>query len=204
MNDQINGYIVVRLPHLNNMIGPYSVNVPKLDDICYGGVERMPWFDIAEDFYSKKLPENIKHHWLSLRENNVDLPSISLVQDINIALELLAYSNRSEMRNELIAIRSKELIEYKGTIPTDLHSISWMGYDLVALPEWSLLHAGIFHSPRSFLPWKKQVNSEGLFNTLAFVDDYVKAYHQASLDNLVEEVWRLDEIAHIEVGRVYE
>jgi hypothetical protein len=48
------------------------------------------------------------------------------------------------------------------------------------------------------------VNLDGVFNTLHFVDEYVQAYYQASLDNIVEEVWRLDQIAHVEVGRLNE
>lgn len=206
MNEPINGYMVVRLPHHNKDYlggrGTYSADVPKMDSICYGGVERMPWFDIHEDLYSGVLPENIKHLWLLIRDNNADLPSISIVQDLDIALNLLTYSNRLKTHNELIAIRSDELIDLKGTTSISTQSISWIGYDVVALPEWSLLRAGIFHSQMPFLQWKKHVNAQGLFDSLSFIDDYVEAYYQASLENIVEETWRLDKIAHIEVGRI--
>jgi hypothetical protein len=43
-----------------------------------------------------------------------------------------------------------------------------------------------------------------VFNSLSFVDEYVEAYYQASLNNVVEEVWRLDQIARVEVGRLNE
>ena len=74
MNESINGYMVVRLPHHNKDYlggrGIYSAHVPKMDSICYGGVERMPWFDIHEDLYSGGLPENIKHLWFLLKDSN--------------------------------------------------------------------------------------------------------------------------------------
>lgn len=202
MINYINGYLVVRKPHLNNVIGPYTRNAPEIGGIFYGGIDRMPWFDIAQDFYDNKLPENIKHHWITIKENNADLPNINLVQDIDIAKELLVYSNQSGVQNELIAIRSKELVEIKGTISKNIGLISWVGFDIVALPEWSLLQEGIFRSLKPFLAWKKHVNSEGLFDNLSFTKDYIEAYYQASLDNLVEEVWRLDQIAFIEVGKI--
>lgn len=206
MTLQINGYMVVRLPHCNKDYlggrGSYSAQVPRLDHIHYGGVERMPWFDIDEDLYAGTLPQEIRELWQKIEKANIDLPNIILTKELNVASTLLDYSNKSEVRNELISVFSEELLHSKGVKIVNTSSILWLGYDVIALPEWSLLRAGIFQSESSFAPWKKYLNENGLFTSLSFLDEYVQAYYEASIKGEVEEVWRLDNIARVQVGRV--
>lgn len=51
--------MVVRQPFFNRDPagrGAYSPIVPMFQGIPYGGIDRMAWFDIEEDFYNKTLP----------------------------------------------------------------------------------------------------------------------------------------------------
>jgi hypothetical protein len=66
MNDsnslQPSGFLVVRLPFLNKDAlgrGAYSKIAPSLGSIYYGGIDRMDWFDVEEDFYNNTLPDSI-------------------------------------------------------------------------------------------------------------------------------------------------
>jgi hypothetical protein len=201
MNTNINGYMVVRLPAFN--VDSWSEPRHKLGNIIYGGIERMPWFDISQGFWDQSLPENIKSLWLAVKKEKDFLPGICITQDLNAALTLLVYSNQLKVQNELIAIYSDELVDAKGYIEVPEQLIYWLGYDVIALPDFSILRAGIFALGTPFLPWKEYINANGLFDSLHFLDDYSQAYEQASLENgLVEEVWRLDWIARIRVGKV--
>jgi hypothetical protein len=199
----INGYMVVRLvTHNGNPLGGPAYT-PKLGNIYYGGIERMPWFDVNKGFWEGLLPENIKRLWSLVKKEKDFLPGICITQDLNAALSLLNYSNQLVMQNELIAIYSDELIDAKGFIQVPEQSIRWLGYDVIALPDFSILHAGIFASETPFLPWKEYVNEHGLFDSLLFLENYIQAYEQASVENgPVEEVWRLDWIARVKVGKV--
>jgi hypothetical protein len=55
------GFLIVRLPEYNfdaEDRGAFSKEVPKLGDIYYGGIFRMPWFDLDEDYISGATANN--------------------------------------------------------------------------------------------------------------------------------------------------
>ena len=56
--------------------GAYFSNVPILNGICYGGIDRMEWFDIDEDYYAKRLPEDFLKLRKKIRDENKDFTGI--------------------------------------------------------------------------------------------------------------------------------
>ena len=59
---KIVGFIVVRTPKFNfdaEGRGAFSSPAPRLGSIYYGGVDRMPWFDVDKHYYARILPTEI-------------------------------------------------------------------------------------------------------------------------------------------------
>ena len=209
----VNGFMVVRKPTLNRDAaarGAFSDHTPCREALCYAGIDRMPWFDIDDLWYAGSLPEP----WLSarkqLRSDNSDITGLELSQDLNVAISLLTYSNRANAANELIAVRSEALLPAKGIVATGPLAIAWLGYDVVALGQQSLLRDGLFAVPSAFPSWWERINDSGLLPSLALVEGYTIAYRAASSRGEVEEIlsWEedplgsADSVLAIEVGRV--
>ena len=98
------------------------------------------------------------------------------------------HSNRLQAANELIAIRSEKLTEIKGAIDFDMSTVSWIGYDVLILGDFSLLREGLFTLPSSFPGWEERLNESGLFSSRALVDEYIRAYEAASLKGAIEQL----------------
>jgi hypothetical protein len=174
----INGFAVVRLPNLNYLVPERDV-IPFANGIYYAGVDRQRWADVFdEDFYAKTAPAEIIRLASTMRYENNDFTGIDLCQDEQVALHLLTYANRKSNANELIALRSRELDAFKGTVETELH-IHWIGFDFVSLGEWSLIAGGIFVCLESYSKWLDSVNRFGLFDDPSLLHEYVLAYEQS-------------------------
>jgi hypothetical protein len=205
-HSQVSGFLVVRTPDMNKDLegrGAFSSQATCLDKICYGGIDRMRWFDIDEELYSNRLPVNIEYTRRKIKEMNADFTGIDLCKDLDMAFAMLEYSNRLTPRNELIVVRSKRLAEIKGEFDFDDSQCTWIGYDIIALGYWSLLHDGLFTSPSTFIGWEKMINNFGLFSSPEYADEYVQAYEDASLKGNVEEIPdRVYGIDVIEIGQL--
>ena len=174
----INGFIVVRLPQLNYLVQERDV-LPCLDGIYYAGIDRQRWVDVFdEDYYTKKAPAELVRLASSIKTGNRDFTGIDVCQDAELAFDLLAYANRESIKNELVALRLPALDALKGTVETDLH-VEWLGFDFVALGDWSLIAGGVFISPQHYSAWTARVNRFGLFDDPSLLTEYVQAYEQA-------------------------
>lgn len=200
------GFLVVRLPSDNcDSNARYSLPAqpPRMDHIFYGGVDRMPWFDIDEAFYNGDLPPALKQLRQAIKDDNSDFSGIDLCKSLDIARQLLTYSNRDQPQNEIIVVRSAALTKIKGTVTVPKQDISQMGYDLVSLGNWSLLASGVFTRPDRFTKWKEYVNSFGLFSSSTDLLEYIAAYEAAAQAAAVEELPHSPyAIDVIEIGRV--
>jgi hypothetical protein len=202
----INGFLVVRAPEENEVVHVPPVRlVPSLNGIFYAGIDRCEWFDLYdEDYYSGAAPRRIASIAKAMEKECVDFSGIELTRDFNIARELLAYSNRSIARNEIVAIRSSQLDEVKGTLDTDV-PIEWLGLDVFGEGEWSLISYGLFASPERFGKWTGRVNASGLFDTPQDASEYERAYQTAVTLGQVEALAPPSDgfrVLQVRVGRV--
>lgn len=185
---KINGFLVVRLPEKNRDLlgrGAYSKDVPRIDELAYSGIDRMPWFDIEEDIFNGTLPENIWYLYESISKNNVDTLGIDLCYNFDTTLTLLNYSNRRNVDNEMIVVWSEELIDAKGVIPFPENEVTWLGYDVVA--DWSLLRNGVFLPSNHFSHWRTVLNEHGLLSTIEEAQSYTNTYLYLSRQGKVEK-----------------
>lgn len=203
------GFLVVRLPEMNKDFlggrGAYSAYAPKVDDIYYGGIARMFWFDVSEDYYLKSIPVEIEQAYISIENSNIEVRAlgIKLCRDLETAIMLLNYSNKSKPVNELIVVRSEKLSEIKGTIDFDTSKVSWIGYDAVDLGGFTLLEHGLFTAPAYFIEWKDLLNKFGLFSSSEMAWEYAEVYLDAAAKGIVEPVGPNYEFDAIEVGKVH-
>jgi len=198
---QVNGFVVVRKAALNRDAagrGVFNVEAPCLDGICYGGIDRMPWFDVDEQFYAGTLPEPILNarRLIQISDNNIS--GVKLCKELDVALMLLDNSNRFNNANELIAVRSEALARLKGVVALDPARVEWRGYDVLALGQQSLLNDGLFVVPSAFPGWRARINNFGLLPTPDLVEPYTADYQAAATRGEVEDI--ADIGAEIEVS----
>lgn len=168
--------------------GAFPATTPSYQDIFYGGVDRMEWFDVDEDYYAGSLPQEINAIRETIKKACADFTGIKICSNLQSAIKLLDYSNRIQTRNEIIAVSSPTLIKLKGSLNIDSSHIHWLGYDVICLGHWSLLCDGLFARPGAFERWLPSLNKHGLFSSDTVVEDYNRDYRQAALHGLVEEL----------------
>jgi len=200
----INGLAVVRLPHLNYLVPGRDV-VPCLNGIYYAGVDRQRWADVFdEDFYAGRSPIQITRFASSLRPGNNDFTGIELCHDEKMAIQMLDYANRISNSNELIAVRSPSLAAIKGTLESE-SPVEWIGFDFVALGDWSLIARGMFICPQRYSTLLARANRFGLFDDPSVLAEYMSAYERAVEAGQSEPIAPSSagfETVSIEVGRV--
>ena len=186
------GFLVVRLPDQNfdrEGRGAFSAIAPKIGNIFYGGIDRMPWFDLDEDYYAKTLPGDLLEIRKCLSEDGRDFTGIELCYDLQMANKVLEWSNREVTRNEVIAVRSQKLVELKKkSLALDSAEIDWLGFDFVSLGHWSLLAGGMFTSPSYFLRWQEYLNEHGLISNESIMREFASDYSAAAKKNGVEPI----------------
>ena len=151
------------------------------------------------------MPEKIRQLAEPLGRSD-DFTGIDICQNEDTAFKLLEYSNRLEARNELIVIRSQRLQEIKRlkAITTSQH-IEWMGFDCIAIGDWSLIEAGIFRSPDYYRSWRSKINKYGLFDDAAYIPTYAAAYEEAVAKGISEPLAKESNIFFkiaVEVGKI--
>jgi hypothetical protein len=188
------GFLVVRRPEANfdrggNGIWPRCA--PRVGNIYYGGVWRMPWYDIEIDRYAGTLPQTIRDAYESNVHDN-EGSSIAICPQIEIAGKLLEYSNRIEQRCELICVFSHALSSIKGITRINDTQIEHYGWDPFQIGGDSLLYEGLFAEPEKFPTWVKGLNHHGLFGAAEDAQRYISDYMRLANERLIEEPLPLD------------
>ena len=126
------GFMVLRKPVFNydeRGRGVFSRYAPRIGDIYYSGIYRMPWFELDEGYHSKTLPDEIIQLRQELHDAKLSWSDFMLLSDVDKAIKLLNYSNKDKSLNELTAVYSKQLAR-KGTIDPGTLVIDYLGIDI--------------------------------------------------------------------------
>lgn len=201
----ISGFMVVRTPSENYDAegrGIFSPKVSVVDNLCYGGVDRMPWFEIDEDYYSNNLSKKfirIRNEMKQLRYHESDF---RLIADKKIALDMLNYSNKKKEINELIVIKSEINEKYSKFFSID-DEINWLGIDVYCHSYCAVLRQGYFDHPELFSQFSKDINQNGLLNIDDnLIDSYIKFYINHEQDNLEIISGSLDRLDKVMIGKI--
>jgi hypothetical protein len=179
------GFVVVRMAQMNT-VGRDAV--PELEGTFYSGLDRQRWADVFdEDVSSSRMPTDVRSFADRVKRNSHDLTRVDVCQDVDAAFALLQYSNRKGVRNELIALRSTPLAEVKGTFEATV-ALEWIGYDCVAVGEWSLIGQGFFRAPGHYSGWKQKINKFGLFDNVSLCEEFARVYQKAAEEGISEPV----------------
>ena len=191
--DKICGFMVVRKPQMNyDKVGrgaflPYP---PQIEGLYYGGVDRMPWFEIDEDYFSGVLPEHFIQFRKDLQKKNKDRHDLELTPDASRAVSVLGYSNKNAELNEVIALWSDELERTKGCFFCE-HEIEWIGIDIYCQGYGSLIREGIFRKLEVFSLFVSYLNAHGLFQIAnEMICDYIEFFIRVCKENRLEEIER--------------
>lgn len=206
MDDGICGFLIVRIPALNYDLqgrGVFSATAPQLGETYYGGIFRMPWFDIEEAYYNRTIEPVVRDTWEQVKAANQDFSGFAVCREFEAAKFLLQYSNRRTVQYEMIAIRSPRLFDLKGRSDFPASSIHWLGHDIVSLGHWSLLREGLFFAPSYFQAWTDRLTVDGLLDNSVslegFADDYQMAAKRRAVEELPPPVYGFD---RVEIGRL--
>ena len=170
------GFLVVPLPEIAAHRGYGGGAIPGS---FYGGVDRRWLSDMEESLYEPGLPDNIERLYRSLYTPDVH-SHLNLCCNGEIAQTLFAYCNRNALTHEIIAVRAPLLAREVGTLPSDGCTIEWLGFDVLAYGEWSLLNDGLFKSPDVFAVFVPHVNAHGLLATPEVAPAFTNAYAAAA------------------------
>ncbi len=202
------GYMVVRKPQhniINREFLEHPIPPPRVGDIYYCGFERQGWEEIDAGYNNHTLPDDVRlkrSYIRELEQNRLKLCSLDLCPDLEIAIDLLDYSNREGEINELIAVYSDYLAETSETVCIEPARLAWLGYDLMGWDVGSLLARGYFKLPELFAGWESTLNGGGLFSWVDPIEEYVRAYQAAAeADTRIEPIFDLG-ISIIEVATV--
>ncbi len=169
--ERICGFAVVRRAKCNFLD---DLTPPRIGGVYYHGVKRQSWSELREPYYEETLPVHYSKLFRSLELTNV----ITLTQELEIAQDLLFFSNKDEPLNELITIYSKGLERTRGSLRTAL-KIKWLGEDVVCGGIGSMLMEGIFTKPYLFSDFTNYLNQYGLFDINSSATDlYVVHYNE--------------------------
>lgn len=198
MATSVCGFMVVRTPQKNADEagrGAFPNVTPCRADVCYGGIDRMPWFDLDEAFYKADIPDEMNRARQELSTSNVDFSGINLTSSIDLASAVLRFSNREVCRNEIIAVRSPTLNNLKGSFEVPF-GIEWIGVDLVNIGNMSLLREGLFGASRLLDHHFRMLNKQGLFSAedpaSAFYADYRTHMEYGELEEISKLPYSVD------------
>ncbi|HEX2205997.1 MAG TPA: hypothetical protein VHG91_21960 [Longimicrobium sp.] len=202
---RVAGFLVLRRPETNRDAAGRGVLpsvAPCLGGRCYGGIDRMPWFDVEAALEIGPLPPEAAAAWAAVEAGDSDFSGVRLCPRLSDAAALLKVSNRKGAENELVAVRGALLDEIKGTVPVGSARIEWLGYDVISLGWWSLLSV-LFRVPSAFPGWGPRINGAGLLPSADLGRELARAYRAAELRGEVEELPEPDcEIDVVRVGRI--
>lgn len=196
------GFQVVRLPGRSSSNDLGRINC--LNDLWYCGVERLPWDVVRRDFWTRELPGDVHAAYLRIyREGRTRYcEPLASLDDARLVLD---FSDRRFRGHEIIGVAGMEaggdLLEEAARNGVELR---FLGFDVIAAGEWSLLKSGVFEAPQHLADWVGRLNLHGLLDEVSeglvsgLVHDYARAAEVRAVEDLAKHplavplgVWRL-------------
>lgn len=175
MNHHNFGYAVVRVPaFVGELAGDTLRTILGLqgEEISYFGLDRDPWWDFDDLFYSGQLAEKYERVHQKIIGSKLNSFSPGVCYEIHAAKEILELSNKTSIRNELIMIRALSEILESG------EQANVLGFDCYVDGYGSLLRLGIFQRVDIFSDFLPCLNINGMFNSSDQISKYIYAYLQ--------------------------
>lgn len=169
------GYVVVRLPAVvGNLFGDtlFRIAGEQKSEISYYGIDRDPWWDFSEMFYSGNLDERCQRVHRQIAASKLHSFSPGVCFDVEQAKTILALSNQVLVRNELV------FVSLSGETSEPVERAVVLGFDCYIDGYGSLLRLGMFRKPELFRDFIRILNTNGLFDSIDYMPAYIDAYLQ--------------------------
>jgi hypothetical protein len=184
------GFLIVRRPHENYDLtgrGVFTARPAKSGDTYYGGVGRMPWFDLDELYYGPRPAEPVVAFKRRLTQLNPDVTGVALVPELKDVSQCLQLLGGLAAANEVVAVHSEALARTKGLVPVD-NPGAGLGLDVVVHGGGSLLREGLFGSEFFGREWGQRLNPHGLFPSRAGCEAFCEEYRRGASQGRLEAV----------------
>lgn len=179
------GYVVVRLPaFVGEFAGDTVGTISGLqgEKISYSGLDRDPWWDFDDLFYSGSLAGKYQSVRQKIIGSKLRSFSPGVCDEIQVAKEVLELSNQALTRNELILITGLAEIS---ELPEQAEVL---GFDCYVDGYGSLLRLGLFQRVDIFSDFLHCVNKNGMFDSPDQISAYVEAYLQRCAQGGLESI----------------
>ena len=182
MEKNICGYLVVRKSSLNydelGRGGCFLPSPPIVGEIFYGGIDRMEWVDIYDDFYAKKPLTEMENIYNMLEVQKKQREPILLLKDSLAAIKYYKYYAEKNKGIDLIAVYSDKIAKKNGIIDNEF-GLKHLGIDLFVDGYGSYLREGLFKRPDLFDElFIDSLNTNGIFDDNDdLIDKYISYYN---------------------------
>jgi hypothetical protein len=186
-----NGYLVVGAPTVSSR------------GLVYRGVDRGPWETVADAYYAHRLPGALRTVYESIKKGANRAFWWPTCRTLEEAQLLLGYTRDQKAPAQLVCVFSPYLQTDLQRIPLAQDCVSFLGFDVVAVGEWSLLR--VLASANADFPsgLTGAINQNGLLEEKHGQLLVEQAYRQMAAEGHVEELARQKQLP-IECVAVWE
>lgn len=169
----------------------------------YRGVDCDPWEYFSARYYTGELSSLEKALFDEVECDESNGFWWGAANDLNVALLLADISRRAGRNDVLLAIFSPYLANAYGRTGWEESGVKFLGYDLVSIGEWSLLHQLLdlqVDLPKEVYP---ALNENGLLRDSSYSGILERFYRDQAADNIVEPIGDIDCGVGVEPVSVY-
>lgn len=170
MKNTVSGYVVLLPPaHVGHTHG--DVLKPIINcgtSINYRGLDRDPWWNLDELFYSGNLTDDMVNLRQIIQSSGTSIYSPGVCFHLSDAKAVRSFTLGMAVEEELIYVSNSPNRE--------VSTPNFLGRDSYVDGFGSLIRLGVFSDPLVFDDFLPKLNPHGLFDHLSDLSDYVAAY----------------------------
>jgi hypothetical protein len=204
VSKKITGYrIVGEEPYV-----PVPVNPPELakHGIFYRGFDRKIIDEFMDDYFEKKLTEEISKIWYEMCEHEFGPSGWELTKKFSDAVKILQYcrNKNKTKKSEIITIYCEDWEKDEESVEC-FQKLEFLGYDVTFRDAYySTILIALFFRPEYFQKFIPMLNEQGLFVDKSTCYEYTEVYRPLARKNIVESADCESEMQIVEVCRVTE
>lgn len=170
----------------------------------YRGVDRYPWETIDAHYYEKLLPPDMREVYELLRAPSRRGMWWPTAETVSLADRLLDYSRRFSPDDALVGVESPYLASALGRTTLDMPGWTLIGFDVVAVGEWSLLEVLSELDASLLSDVAFSLNPSGLLHDRKDLGLVARVYEALARAGVVEPIASPDPRLPLEAVAIYE
>jgi len=182
---------------------PTSQELTKLE-FSYKGFHRNIIDDFIDEYYEKKLPEELSKIWAEMQEHEYGPTGSELTKNFDDALKIFKYCHNKKKKTEIITMYCEDWAQDEE--PFDcFHKLEFLGYDITLKDTYeSIILTALFFRPEYFGEYIPLLNKNGLFMDKAVCSKYTELYRTLARKEIFEPEGCGSQMQIVEIYRVIE